>query len=348
MLITNKEKIHNDTKEHYQELRDNHEKRVDKIKLVSMPEARRNKYKINWEEFKPVEPTFLGAKEIKDVQMSTLVDYIDWSPFFSAWRLKGAYPKIFEDEKVGEEAKKLFADAQTYLQEIIDCPKVQNKAVLGFFEASSQDEMIDLNDCTLHMLRSQRQMKEADSRNRCLADYIAPKETGIKDYIGAFVVTTGLGLETLIEKYELENDDYAIIMVKSLADRLAEAFAEYLHLKVRTEYWGYASDENLSSAELIREKYKGIRPAPGYAACPDHSEKKKLFKLLNAQQIGVELTESCAMTPASSVSGWYFGNPEARYFNVGKITEEQVKIYSQEKGYDLEEAKKWLRYNMDL
>jgi len=348
MLISNREKIHNETKEHYQELRENHAKRVDKIKLVSMPEARRNKFKVDWDHFTPVKPSFIGTKEITDVKMSELVEYIDWSPFFSAWRLKGAYPKIFEDEKVGVEAKKLFGDAQIYLKEIIDCPDVQNKAVLGFYEATSKDEMIYLNDCTLHMLRSQRQMKEADSRNRCLSDYIAPKDSGITDYIGAFVVTTGLGLETLIEKYEKENDDYAIIMVKSLADRLAEAFAEYLHLKVRTDHWGYASDEKLSSEDLIREKYKGIRPAPGYAACPDHSEKIKLFKLLDANRIGVELTESCAMTPASSVSGWYFANPEARYFNVGKITEEQVKIYSQEKGYDLDEAKKWLRYNMDL
>ncbi len=348
MLMTNRDKIHKETKEHYQELRDSHAKRVDKIKLVSMAEARRNKLKIDWEKFTPVKPSFVGTKEITDVSMNTLVEYIDWSPFFSAWRLKGAYPKIFEDEKLGSEAKKLFNDAQLYLKEIIDCPEVKNKAVLGFFEANSRDEMIFLKETTLHMLRSQRQMKEANSKNRCLSDYIASKESGVTDYIGAFVVTTGLGLETLIQKYEKENDDYAIIMIKALADRLAEAFAEYLHLKVRTDYWGYAKDESLSSEELIREKYKGIRPAPGYAACPDHSEKKKLFKLLDAHRIGVELTESCAMTPASSVSGWYFAHPEAKYFNVGKITEEQVKVYSQEKGYDLEEAKKWLRYNMDL
>jgi 5-methyltetrahydrofolate--homocysteine methyltransferase len=351
MLLTNKEKIHTDTKDHYAELRENHANRTEKIKLISMDKARENKFQIDWNSHQSIEPSFIGVKEITDVPMEALLEYIDWSPFFSAWRLKGAYPKILKDEKVGEEATKLFADAQIYLKEIINSDFIHNKAKLGFFKASSEDEKIYLETSepmTLNMLRSQRMMEEASSRNRCLSDYIAPKSADRSDYMGAFVVTTGLGLETLISKYEKEHDDYAIIMLKALADRLAEAFAEYLHLKVRKEYWGYAKDENLETSELIREKYKGIRPAPGYAACPDHSEKIKLFKLLDAQSIGVELTESCAMTPASSVSGWYFANPEARYFNVGKITQEQVEIYATEKGLNIDQAKKWLRYNMDL
>ncbi len=348
MLLTNREKIHNETKEHYAELRDNHAKRTQKVELISMEAARKNKYQIDWNEFSIQTPSFLGVKEFNDIPMSALVDYIDWSPFFATWRLKGSYPKILKDPVVGEEAQKLFNDANRYLDEIINSGVVHNKAKIGFFKASSEDEKIYLEDETLNMLRSQRQMKEATSKNRCLSDYIASKDSNKEDYLGAFVVTTGLGLETLLEKYENSHDDYAIIMLKALADRLAEAFAEYMHKEVRTNLWGYSIDEDLSHEDLIKEKYKGIRPAPGYAACPDHSEKKKLFKLLDASSIGVELTESCAMTPASSVSGWYFANPEAKYFNVGKITQEQVNIYAEEKNYTQEQAAKWLRYNMDL
>lgn len=350
MLLTNKEKIHLETKEHYKELRDNHAKRTEKIELISMEKARLNKPIIDWSNYTPPTPQFIGVKEFSDIPLSELTEYIDWSPFFNAWRLKGSYPKILEDEKFGEEAKKLFNDAQIYLDEMVNSTELQNKARIGFFKAASDNETISLieEDVNLNMLRSQRKMKEKTSFNRCLADFIAPKDSKVEDYIGAFIVTTGIGLEKLTKKYEKENDDYAIIMIKSLADRLAEAFAEYMHKKVRTELWSYSPDENLSNEDLIKEKYRGIRPAPGYSACPDHTEKRKLFSLLKGEEIGVKLTESCAMTPASSVSGWYFSHPDAKYFNVGKISNEQVEIYAKEKGMDLIEMKKWLSPLLDF
>lgn len=283
-----------------------------------------------------------------NIPLATLVDYIDWSPFFSAWRLRGSYPQILQDEKQGEEATKLFNDAQRFLKEMIASNDLKNKAKVGFFKASSLGDDIELQDEkgkkveTLCMLRSQRKMENATSHNRSLADFVAPLESNKEDYIGAFVVTAGLGLEKLIAKYEKDHDDYAVIMLKSLADRLAEAFAEFMHEKVRKELWGYAAEENLSNDELIKESYRGIRPAPGYPACPDHSEKKKLFKLLDADEIGVTLTSNCAMWPASSVSGWYFAHPEAKYFNVGKIDKDQVESYAKRNGMTLEEANKWL------
>ena len=349
MLLTKKEEIHRDTKRHYAELRENHANRQKKSTLISMADARKNKFTTDWDNFEVFQPNFVGVKEVTDVPLSTLRKFIDWSPFFSAWRLTMAYPKIMEDPKYKEEAVKLFADGQMYLDEIINSGAVLNKGKIGIFKASSEDEKIFLedHDVTLNMLRSQRKMEEAKSRNRSLADYIAPKSSGKDDYMGAFIVTTGLGLETLITKYEKEHDDYAIIMLKSLADRLAEAFAEYMHLYLRTELWGYAKNEDLSTEDLVREKYKGIRPAPGYSACPDHSEKEKLFSLLAGNDIGVKLTESCAMTPASSVSGWYFSHPEAKYFNVGAITKEQVEVYAKEKNITLEVAEKWLRPNLE-
>jgi 5-methyltetrahydrofolate--homocysteine methyltransferase len=322
---------------------------VAKRSLLALDDARKNRYAIDWDSTTPTKPSFLGVKEFNHIPLSELKNYIDWSPFFNSWRLKGAYPAILTDAKYGEEATKLFKDAQEYLEEIISSGVVQNKAKIGFFPANSTGDDIELyaNDThdvttTLCMLRSQRQMQEATSKNRSLADYVAPKDTNKTDYIGAFVVTTGLGLEKLIAKYEKENDDYAIIMLKALADRLAEAFAEYMHEKVRKELWGYAPSENLSNTDLIAEKYAGIRPAPGYAACPDHTEKQKLFKLLDAEAIGVSLTENCAMLPASSVSGWYFSHPEAKYFNVGKINQDQVESYAQRKSMSIAEAEKWL------
>jgi 5-methyltetrahydrofolate--homocysteine methyltransferase len=349
MLLTKRDEIHRDTKRHYSELRENHANRQKKSNLISMADARKNKFKADWDNFEVYKPNFIGVQEISDVPLKDLKRFIDWSPFFSAWRLTMAYPKIMEDPKYKEEAVKLFDDAQIYLDEIINSGAVTNKAKIGIFKASSEDEKIFLEEhnVTLNMLRSQRKMEEAKSRNRCLADYIAPKSSGKEDYVGGFIVTTGLGLETLITKYEKQHDDYAIIMLKSLADRLAEAFAEYMHLYLRTELWGYAKDEDLSTEDLVREKYKGIRPAPGYSACPDHSEKEKLFSILGGSDIGVQLTESCAMTPASSVSGWYFSNPEAKYFNVGAITKEQVEVYAKEKNITLEVAEKWLRPNLD-
>lgn len=344
MLLTDYENIKSKTKEHYQKLREDHASNSTKSDLLSFAEAQKNKLKINWQNYSPIKPSFLGVKEFNDIPLSALVDFIDWTPFFNTWRLKGSYPAIFADEKYKDEAKKLFDDAQTYLNDLIKSDAIKNKAKIGFFNAQNFGEDIKIFDDkneqieTLCMLRSQRKMSKKDSPNRCLSDYL-----GKNDYMGAFVVTTGLGLDEYLKRFEKENDDYAIIMLKALCDRLAEAFAEFMHEKVRKELWGYAKDENLTNEQLIREEYTGIRPAPGYAACPDHTEKKKLFALLNAQQIGVSLTDNCAMYPASSVSGWYFSHPEAKYFNVGKISEDQLKDYAQRKNMTIEEATKWLR-----
>lgn len=348
MLITDTKKIHTDTKDQYEKMRENHSLGAT-YETTPIELARANKTPINWEESALPTPKKLGITEFNDIPLSELVTFIDWTPFFSAWRLKGAYPKILTDEKYGEEATILFNEAQVYLKEIVDSGIQLNKAKVGIFPANSIGDDIQIYDDkkevieSLCMLRSQRKMKEADSYNRCLADYIAPLASKKDDYIGAFVVTTGLGLEKLLVKYEKLDDDYALIMIKSLADRLAEAFAEYMHAKVRTELWGYNSNEDLSASELIKEKYIGIRPAPGYAACPDHSEKQKLFKLLGADSIDVKLTESCAMLPASSVSGWYFSHPQAKYFNVGRVEKDQVLDYASRKGYTEVETEKWLR-----
>ena len=371
MLLTNLKETTQKTKDEYQLMREKHALGRNKEKLLSYQEAQNNALKINWDNSIIKRPSFLGVKEFNDISMNTLKDYIDWTPFFQSWRLKGAYPAILEHDQYGEEARKLFNDAQFYLDEIINSQVIQNRAKIGFFPANAVGDDIEIyewsteetqqkcdhhgehtviKDCVhrgqikekLCMLRSQRLMQKEESKNRSLSDYIAPKESNRTDYIGAFVVTTGLGLETHIQKYEAQNDDYAIIMLKSLADRLAEAFAEYMHELVRKELWGYMPYEALSNQELIAEKYQGIRPAPGYAACPDHSEKQKLFKLLAAESIHVSLTENCAMLPASSVSGWYFSHPQAKYFNVGQISQDQVISYSKRKSMSIEQTEKWL------
>lgn len=346
LLVTGKETIHNDTKAHYADLREKYKTRSKKSNLISMQEARANKFTTDWSTFTPKKPSFIGVRTIDDVSLHTLRSYIDWSPFFATWRMKDSYPKILSNPDLKVEAQKLFDDAQMYLDEMINCGFIKNKAKVGFFKAQSSDETIKLVDenVNLNMLRSQRKMEKEDSRNRCLADYISPNG---EDYMGAFVVTTGLGLDKLVAKYEKDQDDYAIIMIKALADRLAEAFAEYLHKEVRVNLWGYNPSEDLNNDDLIREKYQGIRPAPGYSACPDHTEKTKLFSLLNANEIGVELTESFAMMPASSVSGWYFAHPEAKYFNVGNITKEQVESYANSKSIGLDIMEKWLRPCLD-
>lgn len=352
MVLSDLKKLKSDTKEQYERMRENHKSAKSSYELTSLSKARENKQVISLES-KPKKPEFLGVKTLDNVSLETLSEYIDWTPFFSTWRLRGAYPQILSDEKYGEEAVKLFKDAQSYLKEMIASGQIINKAKVGFFPANSIGDDIELyvDDKreqsleTLCMLRNQRKMDQTKSKvspNRCLADFIAPKESEVKDYIGAFVVTAGHGVDQLCKKYESENDDYAIIMIKALADRLAEAFAEYAHELVRQNLWGYSPEERLSNEELIKEQYKGIRPAPGYAACPDHTEKEKLFKLLSAQDIGVELTESFAMTPAASVSGWYFSHPDSRYFNVGNIDEVQLADYAKRKKMELKQAKKWL------
>ncbi len=337
---------------------------------LSLSEARRNKFQIDWNTSEIVKPNQLGVQVIKDFDLNLLVDYIDWTPFFRSWELHGRYPDILKDKIVGEQASELFVDAQKMLQKIISEKLLEARAVFGIFKANTvndDDILIQIpnpksqtpnskNDCQSELVEDpnsvfrtlRQQSKKAEGKpNIALADFIAPKETGKQDYLGCFCVSTGFGTQELASKFEKEHDDYNSIMVKALADRLAEAFAEYLHKKARTDYWGYASEEKLSNEDLISEKYKGIRPAPGYPACPDHLEKLTIWEILKVKKnIGVELTESLAMWPAASVSGYYFANPEARYFGLGKIKEDQIEDFAKRKNMNLEEATKWLKPNL--
>ena len=337
-------------KTEYDKVRENHAKKHNKKAIEPLEVAREGASKIDWSKFKVEPPTFTGVKVFEDVTLEELRNYIDWTPFFKTWDLHGRYPNILEDEVVGVEAKKLFADANAMLDQIIEEGWLTAKAVLGFFPANkkgtddtelytdeSRTEVLE----TLCHLRQQTERLEADSPFRSLADFVAPK--GHQDYMGAFVVTAGIGCDEKAKEFEKDHDDYNSIMVKALADRFAEAYAERMHERVRKELWGYDASENLSNGELIREKYRGIRPAPGYPACPDHTEKAKLFELLDVNKnIGVELTDSYAMFPAASVSGWYFGHPDSRYFAVGKIGEDQVADYAERKGMELKDAQRWL------
>ena len=303
----------------------------------------------------PSAPKTLGRVAFDDVSLATLREYIDWTPFFLSWELRGKYPAIFDDRVVGVEARKLFDDASALLDEIIAKGSLRAKAVCGIFPAHSinDDDVVIYADraradelLRLNFLRQQSQ-KSTGQPNLCLADFIAPAESGIEDYIGAFVVTAGLGAEELCAHYEAQHDDYSSIMVKAIADRLAEAAAEWLHERVRKEIWGYAQEESLKNDELIGERYQGIRPAPGYPACPDHTEKQKLFALLDAENAtGVRLTESYAMYPAASVSGWYFAHEQAKYFPLGKITRDHAEDYARRKGLSVEEVERWLAPNL--
>jgi 5-methyltetrahydrofolate--homocysteine methyltransferase len=282
--------------------------------------------------------------------LEDLIDYIDWTPFFHTWELRGSYPRIFDDKVVGAEARKLFDDAQQLLKKIIDGKLLKAKGVIGFWPANSvgDDIVLDVNGETtiIHTLRQQTE-KAAGEPYYALSDFVAPKETGIQDYFGGFAVTTGIGCDELVAQYEKDHDDYNSIMVKALADRLAEAFAERMHELVRKEYWGYAKDESFSNEELIKEKYAGIRPAPGYPACPDHTEKDTLFRLLDAEKnAGINLTESYAMYPTAAVSGFYFAHAESRYFGLGKIAKDQVEDYAKRKKMDLEVVERWLSPNL--
>ena len=338
-------------REDYDKLRDGYLNRSRDKNFLTIEQARKNKIQIDWENFTPVKPNFIGTKVI-DVELSELVDFIDWTPFFQSWELFGKYPAILTDEIVGEHASNLFADAQKMLDQIVSEKWLTAKGILGIFPANSiNDDDIELTTddrqpTTFLTLRQQSQ-KTTGAPNKALADYIAPKSSGKQDYMGCFCVTTGFGLDEIANQYVKDLDDYNSIMIKALGDRLAEAFAEYLHLKVRKEIWGYASEEHLNNQELIKEEYKGIRPAPGYPACPDHLEKPTIWKLLNVEQeIGVKLTESMAMWPASSVSGYYFANPESKYFGLGKIKEDQVIDYAKRRGISTEAATKWLSPNI--
>lgn len=322
---------------------------------IDLATARSRKLKLDWNAFAPQIPNQLGVQVIENQDLDALVPYIDWSPFFRSWDLHGHYPAILNDPIVGEQAVDLFADAQVILSEILEKKLLKAKAVFGLFPANSiADDDIEVyvdenrNEVAATFLTLRQQIKKREGKtNVALADFIAPKDSGQKDYIGGFCVSTGFGTAELAKQYEDANDDYNAIMVKALADRFAEAFAEYLHKEVRIKHWGYAANENLDNDALIKESYKGIRPAPGYPACPDHLEKNTIWELLQVEKnIGVTLTESLAMWPAASVSGYYFAHPEAQYFGVGKITQDQLESFAQRKNITLEEAEKWLRPNL--
>jgi 5-methyltetrahydrofolate--homocysteine methyltransferase len=339
----------------YDTLRDGYLNRAREKNFLTIEEARKNKFKINWDTFKPIQPNFIGTKTV-EVVLSELVDFIDWTPFFQSWELYGKYPAILSDEVVGEQASDLFKDAQNMLAKIVSEKWFTAKGILGIFPANTiNDDDIEVysepitnnpKPKTFLSLRQQSQ-KTAGAPNIALADFIAPKDSGVQDYIGCFCVTTGFGVDEKATEFESQLDDYNSILVKALGDRLAEAFAEYLHLKVRKEIWGYASEEQLSNQELIKENYKGIRPAPGYPACPDHLEKPTIWDILKVEgNIGVKLTESMAMWPASSVSGYYFAHPESKYFGLGKIKSDQVADYAKRRNISIDTATKWLAPNI--
>jgi len=342
-------------KEEYDKLREMHAKKRGQKQFISLKDAQANKFKIDWKAEDLAKPNKLGITEFKDFPLHELVDYIDWTPFFQTWELAGRYPKILEDEVVGTEATKLFRDALKMLQKIITENWLQASGVVGLWPANAVGDDVELYTdedrktvlSKVHSLR--QQSKKADGvPNIALADFVAPKETGLQDYMGGFSVTAGLGIEKKLAEFEADHDDYHSILLKALADRLAEAFAEKLHEIVRRLIWGYEQGEALPNEELIKEQYRGIRPAPGYPACPDHTEKPELFRLLNAGSItGISLTDSLAMMPAASVSGWYFGHPESKYFGLGKIEKDQVEDYAQRKGLEVREVERWLSPNLN-
>jgi 5-methyltetrahydrofolate--homocysteine methyltransferase len=340
-------KFESDTKAEYKELAIQHAARqADKI-ILPWSEALENKLVLDWQAYTPPTPLQEGIHVYQNIDLKDLKEYIDWTPFFQTWELRGKYPNIFKDVYVGEEAKKLFADANAMLDDIILHEKLQAKAVLGVFPANEVNGDVVLENGTrFSFLRQQRKMG-TNIPNISLADYVAPKSSGKQDYIGTFAVTAGIGIEPLIAAFEADHDDYNSIMVKALADRLAEAMAERMHQKMRKDIWGYAVNEDLSSRDLIREKYQGIRPAAGYPASPDHTEKATLWQLLDVEKnTGISLTDSFAMYPTASVSGLYFSHPESKYFAVGKISNDQVADYAKRRGTDLAITKKWLGPNL--
>ena len=340
-----------DLKKDYEEKRSRHKGRKSSRRQLSIAEARANKTKIDWAAYQPTKPAKLGLEVFDDYPLAELVDRIDWTPFFQSWELAGKFPRILTDEVVGEHATHLFEDAKKMLQQIVDEKWLTAKAVIGLFAANSindddievyRDDNRDEVLMTLHSLRQQTE-RPPGRPNAALADFIAPKETGVNDYIGAFAVTAGIGIDEHVARFEEDHDDYHSIMLKVLADRLAEAFAERMHERVRKEFWGYAKQEQLDNEALIDEKYQGIRPAPGYPACPDHTEKGLLWDLIDpVTHAGMTITESYAMLPTAAVSGFYFAHPESRYFGLGKIDQDQVEDYAQRKGWDKQTAERWL------
>ena len=338
----------------YERLRKQHAGKKDRTPRLSLAEARKNRLAVDWQGYAPVRPSFLGLRTFERYPLNELTGRIDWTPFFHAWELHAAYPRVLHDEVVGAQARELFSDAQEMLERIVREESIEARAAIGFFPANSVGDDIEVYaDETrsevievIHTLRQQSK-KARERPNLALADFVAPKESGIIDYIGGFVVTAGVGVEAYAKSFEDNHDDYNSIMVKALADRCAEAFAERMHERVRKEFWGYAPDEELSNEALIKEAYQGIRPAPGYPACPDHTEKGTLFRMLEApSRAGVNLTESFAMYPTASVSGFYFAHPQAQYFGVGKIDRDQVEDYAARKGINAPFMEKWLGPNL--
>jgi 5-methyltetrahydrofolate--homocysteine methyltransferase len=352
---TAREDLVRKTREENRKRRERHAGKSRLTPQVSLENARANRFRGDWDRYKPPEPSFTGQRVLDDIELSVLKDYIDWMPFFNAWEFHGKFPAILSDRTVGDAARTLFADASAMLDRIITEQWLQARAVLGFFPANSMDDddvsvfadaQRDRELARLCHLRQQRG-KAGGQYHHCLADYVAPLDSGLDDYVGAFAVTAGIGIDEHVERFEANHDDYSSIMLKALADRLAEALAEYLHERVRTEFWGYDPAESLSNDQLIAESYRGIRPAPGYPACPDHTEKAKLWDLLDVEaSIGLGLTDSFAMYPTAAVSGFYYSHPDAKYFSVGKVSREQVESYAARKQMTLATAERWLAPNL--
>jgi 5-methyltetrahydrofolate--homocysteine methyltransferase len=321
---------------------------------LGLAEAREHRFEGGWNDYRPPEPAQPGIRVFDDYPLEELVPYIDWMPFFNAWEFSGRFPAILDDPQKGEVARALYDDARRMLDDIIAERWLEARGVVGLFPAASIDEDIrvyageerDAVLLTLHQLREEKR-KAPGQPNLCLADFVAPEQAGAPDWVGAFAVTTGHGIDARVAAFEAAHDDYRSILLKALADRLAEAFAERLHERVRREIWGYAPDEHLANEALIAEDYRGIRPAPGYPACPDHTEKAELWRLLDVEaRTGIQLTEHYAMLPAAAVSGWYFSHPGSRYFQVGSIGRDQVEDYARRKGWSLAEAERWLGPNL--
>lgn len=346
------------TRAEYVEVRERTANRSARTERLSYSQAIAAKPQYDWAGYQPAVPSFTGVKVLEDIDLRTLAEYIDWTPFFISWDLAGKFPRILTDEVVGEAATALYKDAREMLDKLIDEKLISARAVFGFWPANQvADDDIEVYGedgqplATLHHLRQQT-IKPDGKPNWSLADFVAPKASGVTDYVGGFITTAGIGAEEVAKAYQDKGDDYSSIMVKALADRLAEACAEWLHEQVRKEHWGYARDEQLDNEALIKEQYSGIRPAPGYPACPDHTEKETLFRLLDGTAIGetgpsgVFLTEHFAMFPAAAVSGWYFAHPQAQYFAVGKVDKDQIENYSARKGQDVSVSERWLAPNL--
>ena len=342
-------------RDEYATVRERHRQRQAGIDWMTLEEARHNRFDTDWASYTPPRPRQLGVQVFEAWPLADLVQYIDWTPFFSAWELAGRYPRILSDAVVGDEASRLFADAEQMLAEIIQTGALTARAVVGVFAANSDghDDITIYADDTrskplmnVHSLR-QQQRKAGGQPNYALADFVAPADAGVRDYLGAFAVSAGFNLEALVARYEADHDDYQAIIAKALADRLAEALAERMHAYVRREYWGYTPEEALNREALIDENYRGIRPAPGYPACPDHTEKTLLWQLLEVEaRTGIILSDNFAMHPAAAVCGWYFSHPDSRYFGVGKINRDQVHDYAQRKAMEIAEAERWLAPNL--